>query len=228
MYGTQINNPGVFEKVVNFAAESLKDIAFDILVFRGFSGALVGPTVALRVGKPWALVRKPGDTAHSCRHVEGKAEGRYVIIDDFIDSGETVLAIQQTIAEEFERSMEASRIVYDSCPPVLDLLEKKKPECVGVVLYEESWLNKVPEDQRYYEEKLNGIKVLNWKDRAPEQELRPVSNFEQQSQAVGRLDRMFKPAYFDMETVSFGEFQIGSKGECNITVKRPLEEEIAF
>lgn len=73
---------------------------FDAIAFRGMSGALIAPTVALLMDKNLLMVRKPEDSNnHSGRDVEGDtAARRYVIIDDLVSSGNTVRTIQKEVA----------------------------------------------------------------------------------------------------------------------------------
>jgi hypothetical protein len=158
MYGAPFNSPEQFENVVGYAADCLKEVEFETLVFRGFSGAVVGPAVALKLKKRWALVRKPDDSAHSGRRLEGVVHGKYVVIDDFIDTGATIRAI-----------VEAINITCDTIA-----------ECVGVVLYEQTWCYRQNDLREYWEGKV-GVHILNW----PKQE--PVSNFMAQSSSVGKI-----------------------------------------
>ncbi len=238
MYGTQINNPGLFEKVVNFATNSLKEIAFDTLVFRGFSGALVGPTVANRLQKPWALVRKPGDNAHSNKTLEGKVKGKYVIIDDFIETGATILAIETAISHCYYQELEQVHILYGTGGAVAKEFEENKPVCLGVALYEESWCNKMPDDQQWYESKIGGLKVLNWTYKAeitgPTGPIGMMgSNFFQQ--AV-RCVRPLNSAPLNFISTKMPDGKIAFDIECmkafDVMVTRPVEElkeaEIAF
>ena len=93
--------------------------------------------MALRLGKAWALVRKAGDNAHSSRRVEGRVDGDYIIIDDFIDSGETV-----------------REIVY-ACDD---------GQCVGAYFYDYRWSNarNDPNLRAGLKDRIGGIKILNW------------------------------------------------------------------
>jgi orotate phosphoribosyltransferase len=77
-------------------------IRFSTIVYRGHSGAIVAPAVAVQMRKNLALVRKPKESSHSHRKVEGYlAEGmKYIIIDDFIDSGKTIKTITDAISDE--------------------------------------------------------------------------------------------------------------------------------
>jgi phosphoribosylpyrophosphate synthetase len=139
MYNIKFNDPDIFASIIERAVKCLKGVKFDTVVFRGFSGAIVGPAVALRLGKPWALVRKVGDSSHSLNTVEGYVSSEYVIIDDFIDSGETVNKIVSTFPDGL---------------------------CAGVYLYNFTWLrgSTDPDYRNGIRKNIGGIKVLNWKD----------------------------------------------------------------
>jgi adenine/guanine phosphoribosyltransferase-like PRPP-binding protein len=85
-------------KSVEAAVRVLGRKRFDSIAFRGMSGALIAPAVAVRLKKSLILVRKKKDDSHGGRDVEGnKASRRYVIIDDFISSGDTVCEIKKNI-----------------------------------------------------------------------------------------------------------------------------------
>jgi adenine/guanine phosphoribosyltransferase-like PRPP-binding protein len=70
---------------------------YDTIVFSGASGTMIGPILALRLEKEMVLVRKKKDTdSHSGMNVEGFDESdNYIIVDDFVDSGNTVKHIQR-------------------------------------------------------------------------------------------------------------------------------------
>lgn len=133
------HNVDKFADTVDRTVEGLKDVTFDTIVFRGFSGAVVGSVVAYRLGRDWALVRKEGESTHSDRKIEGTVGARYVIVDDFISSGDTV---KKTIA--------AVDAQYDA-------------KCVGVYCYDKMWLNGCTNHEtRERIEGYVGVKVLNW------------------------------------------------------------------
>jgi hypothetical protein len=165
MYGSPFNAPGEFKHVVDYAVDCLKEIEFDTLVFRGFSGAVVGPTVALQLRKPWALVRKPGDTAHSGRRMEGGVAGKYVILDDFIDTGTTINAIVEAVS------------IVSPC----------RTECVGVVLYEQSWCSRNNPDREHWEGRIGGLTILNWKDPPPKSKLDCNFTIQSAKACVGKM-----------------------------------------
>lgn len=83
-------------KAVN---EILTDIApeIDTLVGTGVSGALVVPYIGRVLDVHWALVRKPTDGSHSDLLVEGTIGNCWVLVDDLIDTGETLKRVEEAI-----------------------------------------------------------------------------------------------------------------------------------
>ena len=88
-----------------------RKLKFDAIAFRGLSGAVVAPMVALALKKTLIAVRK--NRSHGIKVCGDLGAQSYLIIDDFISSGETVRKIVTSI----ERAS-------------LD-----EPTCVGAVLY---------------------------------------------------------------------------------------------
>ena len=83
---------------VKKAAYILSKIEFDSLAFMGMSGALSAGPVAVATGKTMIMVRKRETLSHSSRRVEGDAAAKfYIIIDDFMSTGETAKAIVREI-----------------------------------------------------------------------------------------------------------------------------------
>lgn len=84
---------------LTLAEEVLRTIAFDTIAFRGMSGAFLGPSLAVRLGKKLILVRKDGDRDHTCYAVEGNERtNRYVIVDEFEYKGNTKRAIIEHVS----------------------------------------------------------------------------------------------------------------------------------
>jgi len=78
------------------AVAALQGHDFDSVAFRGMSGALIAPSIALVMDKTMLMVRKTHskEDSHSSHSVEGDtAARRYIIVDDFISTGETAQAI---------------------------------------------------------------------------------------------------------------------------------------
>lgn len=109
--------PGVVDQVCkNIVASKLK---FDTIAFRGLSGALICPLVALRLGKEMVVVRKNTSDTHSSHAVEGyRYARRYIVIDDCICTGETIRALHAALRNR---------------PSSADA------ELVGIFLYEEKY-----------------------------------------------------------------------------------------
>lgn len=104
-YLTTIQIPKLRE-TVRWASKQLRPYNFDAIAFRGLSGALIAPAIAMRLNKTLIAVRKPieisgnRDATHSPHLVEGdRAAKTYVIVDDLVSSGRTVLAIVRAIKE---------------------------------------------------------------------------------------------------------------------------------
>jgi orotate phosphoribosyltransferase len=109
---------------------------FDSIAVCGSSGLLVGPSVARAMKKNIILVRiSKNERSHTNRNVEGPGYAEsYVIVDDFIETGNTVVnMIEQIKRADFNAT------------------------CLGVVSYLDSTLNSATK------EKLDnlGITVLN-------------------------------------------------------------------
>jgi adenine/guanine phosphoribosyltransferase-like PRPP-binding protein len=85
--------PSDNKKIIRNCIAVLSHLDFDTIAFRGLSGALLAPVIAMKMGKELIAVRK-GEKCHSYRMLEGNtAVERYVIVDDFVSCGDTVRAI---------------------------------------------------------------------------------------------------------------------------------------
>ena len=92
----------------------------DAIAFRGMSGALIAPAVSIRLGIPLIMVRKEAKT-HSAHSVEGYALAkRYVIVDDLVASGKTVIAICEAIEGFAPDARCAGVITYNTARPTKD------------------------------------------------------------------------------------------------------------
>lgn len=101
---------GVIEKTASFLLPFAH--LYDTIVFRGMSGALVAPGVAIQLNKNLIFVRKEKNH-HSTQLVEGYFDvRRYIIVDDFVDTGRTVAKIIQKLK-----------------------IFQEKARCVGLYLY---------------------------------------------------------------------------------------------
>ncbi len=79
---------------IQFAIKHLRSIQFDAVAFSGNSGAMIGGALCVILDKHPILVRKKiSRDAHSKYIVEGffpREPMRYIIVDDFVHTGNTV------------------------------------------------------------------------------------------------------------------------------------------
>lgn len=108
-----------------FAAEAIKELmaetAADCVVVHGNSGVSCGFAALMYGNFPLILLRKDHDNSHGApiEGPEGHNVLRYLILDDFIDTGATMERIKAKIVALADQS-------GDGLPT---------PECVGIVLY---------------------------------------------------------------------------------------------
>lgn len=102
--GCSYLRPAVTMKLWNVIVDNLVElikstnVQFDTIVFRGNSGTLIAPVIASRLGKEILMVRKPNDKSHSFSLLEGNCDiKKYIIIDDFMDTGETIREILSAV-----------------------------------------------------------------------------------------------------------------------------------
>lgn len=94
----------------NRLSEKIKKVDFDIVFMTGWSGALTALPFCLNNKIPFAIIRKKGEQTHSCQLIEGhlpfgtSCAFKYVIIDDSVCSGSTVLNIRLQINKEYPNS----------------------------------------------------------------------------------------------------------------------------
>lgn len=92
--------PVKLAKRIRQCKAALKKYDYDAIAVRGVSGLLLGPTLAMKCRKSLIVVRKPDEDCHSSNVCEGdRGTKRYVIVDDFVDTGSTVTAIMRAVKE---------------------------------------------------------------------------------------------------------------------------------
>lgn len=95
------------EERLNVMAAKLKDVDFEAIAFQGMSGCLIAPGLAARLNKSIIMVRKhalrslDGKLYHHSEYtVEGDKEAlKYIIADDFFESGATVKNIVDEVSK---------------------------------------------------------------------------------------------------------------------------------
>jgi len=111
------HEPEALRKVVRKAGRVLRAMRnstpFDAIAFRGMSGASIAYPVSYLTGIPTVNVRKDGGSGSHGMAIEGpnKSIESYVILDDLIDSGETVKAIIRGLANRMIPAKQCKAIV---------------------------------------------------------------------------------------------------------------------
>jgi orotate phosphoribosyltransferase len=117
-------------KTVEQCAKLLETLEFTTFAFRGLSGALIAPMLAVKMGKTLLAVRKVHPTGHGSNRVEGDyAAGNYIIVDDFIATGKTC----QAIMEEIDNHVPSAK-----CIAVLQAYYILRPELAEYNMYPET------------------------------------------------------------------------------------------
>lgn len=83
------------------------------IVCTGLSGILVGVALADHTKREFAIVRKPNEETHSSYSVEGYILDEYVIVDDFMDGGETVKRILEKMSDRTLQSVCRGILLYN-------------------------------------------------------------------------------------------------------------------
>ena len=120
-------SPLKYRKLIDRIADQMADLKkkkrFSAIAFRGESGAALAYPLSAKLNIPIVCIRKA--RSHGFR-VEGSHRDirKYVIIDDFMETGNTIRAILKSIDHEEEwRRRE----------------DDKGIKCVGIVLYAEEY-----------------------------------------------------------------------------------------
>lgn len=109
-------------KTVTFAEELHKKYQFDTIVFCGMSGAAMAFLLSHWLSLPLICVRKPTDGSHFHNYWNFQEKGlvcegnmdakRYLIVDDFIATGDTVNRIINAIKKEVPNAVCVSMLMY--------------------------------------------------------------------------------------------------------------------
>ena len=124
---TVYDDPADFGEMVTRTAKKLRTlrtrkrnpVLFDAIAFRGTSGAAMAYPLSIKLNVPLICVRKSTEKSHG-GNIEGSSGidvTKYIIVDDFIDSGSTIRAIIDAIKEKAGR---------------------QEIQCTGIVLYTSS------------------------------------------------------------------------------------------
>jgi adenine/guanine phosphoribosyltransferase-like PRPP-binding protein len=98
-----------------------RKVSFDAIAFTGTSGAAIAYLLSFILKIPLICIRKSIRDNHSGLKLEGCITAKkYIIVDDFIESGRTINKIKKSITAE-----------------------NKKSKCVGIYLYN-NWRGSEP------------------------------------------------------------------------------------
>lgn len=102
----KVHNPTSSREVVDALCDGIcrlqNQMPIDAVAFRGVSGAAVGYPIQYQMGIPVVNVRKSSDDSHTMRDVESCEVHRiasYIIVDDLIDSGDTMREIMGALSK---------------------------------------------------------------------------------------------------------------------------------
>lgn len=90
------------QETVTDAVEKLKasKLEFDTIVVTGISGLLIGPIVAYLMQKNLLVIRKSDDSStHSSMPAEGVIGKKWLFLDDFISSGQTLTKVKEKVSQ---------------------------------------------------------------------------------------------------------------------------------
>ncbi len=122
LYLTPVFDPKMFPRTVNQTvaeAERLKAAHdFDTIAFCGMSGAAMAFLLSHQLRVPLLCVRKKNESSHyrsqmSSTLIEGNLDcQRYLLLDDFISSGDTVNHIIDSISKEVPGAKCVAMLMY--------------------------------------------------------------------------------------------------------------------
>lgn len=80
---------------------------FDTIVATGTSGMMIAPIIAMIMRKHMVAVRKPGENSHSGGlKLQGIFGERWIFLDDFIATGNTLRRVVGTVEQEGPKNAE--------------------------------------------------------------------------------------------------------------------------
>jgi len=93
--------PAYLASVEEFFCRAVAEVDFDTVVVTGTSGLIMGPHLARTHRKGLLVVRKPNDNSHSVSRLTGHHGKRLFLVDDVVETGETVSRVLRTVEEHW-------------------------------------------------------------------------------------------------------------------------------
>lgn len=141
--GGFLKHPEVFEEVIDLFVAHLRDVDFDCLCGLDARGFILGPPVALRLNKPFFMVRKEGKLPNSitgdkygkeyesgqdrlCVPADAIQPGqKVVIVDDLVATGGTALAALELVKRLGGECAEIACVIEIRALQARKMLEEK-------------------------------------------------------------------------------------------------------
>lgn len=121
-YFNEAIDPSTRVEVVDRVVRDLSGTGIDTIVVSGMSGVVVGAVAAIRLGVNLVIVRKPDDSTHSRDNIVGTIGNKYVVLDDFVESGATVNRIVPFVrfvtAQPVARTVSPNVSVFTDTPGI--------------------------------------------------------------------------------------------------------------
>ena len=118
------------------ALGKVRNVKFNAIAVRGHSGMLVGAAMAAKTWSDLIIVRKDSDASHSEEKVEGWGKDqRILIVDDFIDSGNTIDQIYESVMEKCDNPTIIGVLLYASVNKQVEQQKYKHPDGTEFQLY---------------------------------------------------------------------------------------------
>lgn len=111
---------GFYNRVENLdrAIAALEKVKFQTIVCTGLSGVIFASPLSIMMNKQLVVIRKESDTKHASfnfieKNCDSGKVGKYVIVDDLIDTGRTTERIKEIMAGRFENATHVGTYLYD-------------------------------------------------------------------------------------------------------------------
>ncbi|KKK93034.1 hypothetical protein LCGC14_2696920 [marine sediment metagenome] len=118
IYESPLKYKRLINKIADRMVDLKKETKFGAIAFRGTSGAALAYPLSAQLNIPLICVRRAREPSHGFS-IEGTQRNirKYIIVDDFTDSGKTIKAILKAIDKK------------------KDYFDDGKAECVGIIFY---------------------------------------------------------------------------------------------
>ena len=91
-----------------------RGVEFDTIVGTGISGLIPLKQAADELGIHWLAVRKPGENSHSGSLLTGEIGDKWLMVDDFMQSGATVKRVVEAITRAGVKSQFVGLLQYEA------------------------------------------------------------------------------------------------------------------